>query len=85
MSVYTLKCFQGSINLSDYIGWESSFNLDRESHTLALVFKYDMLMIIMLMIMMMTMIIMVIIIKKTMMTIMLIALQGDGGDPGFGC
>ena len=35
------KCFQGSINLADYIGWESSFNLDRESHTLALVFKYD--------------------------------------------
>ena len=33
--------FQGSINLADYIGWESSFNLDRESHTLALVFKYD--------------------------------------------
>ena len=32
---------QGSINLADYIGWESSFNLDRESHTLALVFKYD--------------------------------------------
>ena len=73
-----MKCLQGSINLSDYIGWESSFNLDRESHTLALVFKYDMmLMIIMLMMMMM--------IKKTMMTIMLIALQGDGGDPGFGC
>ena len=31
--------FQGSVNLADYIGWESSFNLDRESHTLALVFK----------------------------------------------
>jgi hypothetical protein len=30
---------QGSINLSDYLGVETSFNLDKESHTMALIFR----------------------------------------------
>lgn len=30
---------KGSINLSDYLGFESTFNLDKESHTLALIFQ----------------------------------------------
>ena len=30
---------KGSINLNDYIGFESSFNLDKEANTLALIFK----------------------------------------------
>jgi len=30
---------KGSINLADYIGFESSFNLDKEADTLALIFK----------------------------------------------
>ena len=30
---------KGSINLADYIGFESSFNLDKEANTLALIFK----------------------------------------------
>jgi hypothetical protein len=30
---------QGSISLSDYLGVETSFNLDKESHTMALIFR----------------------------------------------
>ena len=36
---------KGSINLSDYLGFESSFNLDKESHTLALIFQKMVLML----------------------------------------
>ena len=34
-----LGATKGSINLNDYIGFESSFNLDKEANTLALIFK----------------------------------------------
>jgi len=34
-----LAATKGSINLNDYIGFESSFNLDKEANTLALIFK----------------------------------------------
>jgi hypothetical protein len=30
---------QGSISLCDYLGSETSFNLDKESHTMALIFR----------------------------------------------
>ena len=30
---------KGSINLNDYIGCEHGFNLDKEAHSLALIFK----------------------------------------------